>query len=358
MQSLTTNSTSNIQFVWNHGGSTVSLVGSFTDWQPVPMHKKQQQQGGEPCDTWTLIHGLPYGTHQYKFVVDNKWCYDITKPNEDDGSGNVNNIIDIYGSKAVADLSSPHYRVYFVRNGLPVSPFHDIPLWVDKEKGIANMVVEIPKGSRPKLEISKGDALNPIKQDVKNGKLRFVHDPYPFNYGAFPQTWENPSFHDERTNAKGDNDPVDVCDISSTVKSTGTVIQVKILGTYAMLDAGETDWKIIVIDVTDENAELYNSPEDVPQEKLNEVFSFLRDYKIPDGNPPNQFAFNNEIKDKKFALDICNETHEEWVKLIQGKITRPEIQLATTVYRCATIISQEDAEHAIAEQQQKFDTDL
>lgn len=48
-----------------------------------------------------------------------------------------------------------------------VSPFHDIPFWVDKEKGIANMVVEIPKGQQAKLEISRDQAFNPIKQDVK-----------------------------------------------------------------------------------------------------------------------------------------------------------------------------------------------
>lgn len=48
-----------------------------------------------------------------------------------------------------------------------MSPFHDIPFWVDKEKGIANMVVEIPRGQQAKLEISRDQALNPIKQDVK-----------------------------------------------------------------------------------------------------------------------------------------------------------------------------------------------
>jgi hypothetical protein len=64
----------------------------------------------------------------------------------------------------------PYYGklTYFVAHkGAPVSPFHDIPLWVDKANGIANMVVEIPKGQRAKLEINKSEPLNPIKQDVK-----------------------------------------------------------------------------------------------------------------------------------------------------------------------------------------------
>lgn len=42
------------------------------------------------------------------------------------------------------------------------------------------------------MQISKEETLNPIKQDTKKGKLRFVrncfpHKGYLWNYGAFPQ---------------------------------------------------------------------------------------------------------------------------------------------------------------------------
>lgn len=41
-------------------------------------------------------------------------------------------------------------------------------------------------------QISKEETLNPIKQDTKKGKLRYVrncfpHKGYLWNYGAFPQ---------------------------------------------------------------------------------------------------------------------------------------------------------------------------
>ena len=54
------------------------------------------------------------------------------------------------------------------------------------------MVVEIPRWSNAKLEICKDEFMNPIKQDIKNNKLRFVKNCFPFkgyiwNYGAFPQ---------------------------------------------------------------------------------------------------------------------------------------------------------------------------
>jgi inorganic pyrophosphatase len=225
-----------------------------------------------------------------------------------------------YSVKAVGKAESLEYRVFFNQGeGHPISPFHDIPLWVDKSKSIANMVVEIPLGTNPKLEISKADVLNPIKQDVKNGKLRFVAWKYPFNYGAFPQTWENPGVVHPDTQAKGDNDPLDVVDISSKPGATGDIRQVKILGTYAMIDEGETDWKILAIDASHPLAEKWHNSSDVPKEITDKVFTFLRDYKIPDGNPPNNFAFNGELKDKNFALKVTHEIHEQWNHLIEGK---------------------------------------
>jgi len=80
----------------------------------------------------------------------------------------------------------------------------------------------------------------------------------------------------------------------------------------------------------------------------------LRDYKIPDGNPENKFAFNNEIQDKDFALNIADEMHEEWVKLISGKAVRKEISLNGTGNRSANRMSSLDAENVIEAQQKKF----
>jgi len=182
------------------------------------------------------------------------------------------------------------------------------------------MVVEIPLGTRPKLEISRDQPLNPIKQDVKKGTLRYIHDHYPFNYGALPQTWENPGWVDPHTGTKGDNDPLDICEISGVPKQTGDVVPVKILGTYAMIDEGETDWKILAIDASHPLAEKLNTHADIPKEITDKVFTFLRDYKIPDGNPPNTFAFNGELKDRDFAIKVTHETHDHWSSLVHGKI--------------------------------------
>ena len=43
---------------------------------------------------------------------------------------------------------------------------------------------------------------------------------------------------DPNTGAKGDNDPLDVCEIGYRIPKRGEVIQVKILGTVALIDEG------------------------------------------------------------------------------------------------------------------------
>ncbi|QDS72936.1 Inorganic pyrophosphatase [Venturia effusa] len=230
------------------------------------------------------------------------------------------------------------HRIFIEQNGKPVSPFHDIPLYANQEQTILNMIVEVPRWTNAKMEISKEETLNPIKQDIKKGKLRFVrncfpHKGYLWNYGAFPQTWEDPNVVHPETKAKGDNDPLDVCEIGELVAKPGEVKQVKVLGVMALLDEEETDWKIMVIDVKDPLAAKLNDVEDVERHLpglLRATNEWFRIYKIPDGKPENQFAFSGECKNKKYAMDIVRECAEAWDKLIKGRSPAGEISLANT----------------------------
>lgn len=44
--------------------------------------------------------------------------------------------------------------LYFRHNGQRISPWHDIPLFADRQRGILIMVVEIPRGTNAKMEVS------------------------------------------------------------------------------------------------------------------------------------------------------------------------------------------------------------
>jgi len=98
----------------------------------------------------------------------------------------------------------------------------------------------------------------------------------------------------------------------------------------ALLDEEETDWKVIVIDEKDPLAPKLNDIEDVERHLpglLRATNEWFRIYKIPDGKPENQFAFSGECKNKKYAYDVIRETHEAWLRLIDGQDPAAQISL-------------------------------
>lgn len=232
-----------------------------------------------------------------------------------------------YSTQSYGDLYSADHKMY-LRNtvGDTISPFHDIPLFADEQKQVFNMVVEIPRWTNAKMEISTKDPMNPIKQDVKKGEVRFVHNCFPhkgyiWNYGAIPQTWEDPADIDEHTGQMGDGDPIDVIEIGSKVASMGQVKQVKLLGVLGLIDEGETDWKVLSIDVTDPLALRLNDVNDINTHMpglLEATHDWFKIYKMPAGKPANQFAFDGDTKDRAFATAVVMHTHQHWKDLVEG----------------------------------------
>ncbi|XP_026122550.1 inorganic pyrophosphatase-like isoform X2 [Carassius auratus] len=275
-----------------------------------------------------------------------------------------------YQTEPRGRANSPDYRIYFKSSdGKCISPFHDIPLYAaDQQESdvppkkiktneiLFNMVVEVPRWSNAKMEIATKEPLNPIKQDVKNGKLRYVanifpHKGYIWNYGALPQTWEDPSHTDQETKCCGDNDPIDVCEIGSKVCATGQVIQVKVLGILALIDEGETDWKVIAINIEDPDASSLNSIEDVRKMKpghLEATVDWFKTYKVPDGKPENRLAFGGQFKDKDFAVEVIKATHSFWKALVLRKKMKGEEIICQNSSLCDSPFRCSDAEaHAV-----------
>ncbi|MBN3312244.1 NPFF1 protein, partial [Atractosteus spatula] len=111
-------------------------------------------------------------------------------------------------------------------------------------------------------------------------------------------------------------------------RKRGEVIKVKVLGTLALIDEGETDWKVIAINIDDPEAKELNDIDDVRRLKpgyLEATVDWFRKYKVPDGKPENQFAFNGELKDKDFAIEIIKSTHGFWKALVSKKTSSGEL---------------------------------
>ncbi|EGC30976.1 hypothetical protein DICPUDRAFT_8867, partial [Dictyostelium purpureum] len=175
--------------------------------------------------------------------------------------------------------------------GKQVSPWHSIPLRPNQQSDNFNCVIEMPKGTTEKMEVSTKELLNPIKQDTKNGQLRYIkHGPIPYNYGMFPRTWENPNTPDETTKIPGDNDPIDVIEISDTPVPMGSIIEVKVLGAFSLIDQGETDWKVITVQKNNVNFEKIKNLDDLEKKMpgtLNKIQEFYKNYKVCEGKEPN-----------------------------------------------------------------------
>jgi len=222
------------------------------------------------------------------------------------------------------------YRLRFKdASGAVISPWHDVPLFT-KEEGVLNCLIEIPKNTKPKMEVAIKEEKNPIAQDMKKGKLRDYHGPIFWNYGMFPQTWEDPSVVHSETKFAGDNDPLDVVEIGSASIAQGTIEPVKVLGVLAMIDDGELDWKVIAIRAADPLAAELNDIGDVDT-KCPGVISGIREwfrwYKTPDGKPLNAFGFEERALDKKHAMEVVAETHAAWKKLVEGKTDKGKLWL-------------------------------
>jgi len=226
-----------------------------------------------------------------------------------------------YTSEPKGDFPSLDYRIFFKEDGKTVSPWHDIPL--RNADGTFNAIIEIPKESKAKMEVATDEESTPIKQDVKKGALRDYPYNINWNYGMLPQTWEDPAHKNaEVENMAGDNDPVDIVEIGSTQHPMGSVIKVKALGVFAMIDDGELDWKVIVIDASDPKAKDLNDVEDVEKHfpgELEKIRVWFRDYKMPDGKPANAFGLNDECMNKAYTMKVIDETEGFYTALMSGK---------------------------------------
>jgi len=59
-----------------------------------------------------------------------------------------------YKVRQIGPKNTLEYRAFIEKDGSPVSPFHDIPLYANEQQTVLNMVVEIPRWTNSKLEVS------------------------------------------------------------------------------------------------------------------------------------------------------------------------------------------------------------
>lgn len=58
-----------------------------------------------------------------------------------------------YTVRKNAPANTLEHRIYIEKDGVPISPFHDISLYANEQQTVLNMIVEIPRWTNAKMEV-------------------------------------------------------------------------------------------------------------------------------------------------------------------------------------------------------------
>lgn len=93
-----------------------------------------------------------------------------------------------------------------------------------------------------------------------------------------------------------------MCELAGAVSSTGTVKQVKVLGAFAVMDQGRTDWKIVAVDTANILASRVDDIPDVEENLpgyLTTMLGWFRVYKVPESEKENEIGMEGGVQGRE-----------------------------------------------------------
>lgn len=157
------------------------------------------------------------------------------------------------------------------------------------DEGIVNTVVEIPEGSRLKVEWHRETAsfmLDRVEPAI------FAK---PCNYGFIPQTLDE------------DGDELDTLIICPEPLTTGVWLEARVIGVMKFEDDGEIDDKIVVVPVDNrDNGNAISSLNDIKQlvKQLEHHFTHYKDLKKPGSTIVKGWG---DVEEAKSVIKSCIE---------------------------------------------------
>lgn len=160
----------------------------------------------------------------------------------------------------------------------------------DVEGGVINTVVEIPQGSRLKVEWDRERAAFTLD------RVEPAIFAKPCNYGFIPQTLDE------------DGDELDTLIICPEPLTTGVWLKARVIGVMKFEDDGEVDDKIVVVPDDNRDDDRINSLDDIPQlvSQLEHHFTHYKDLKKPGSTTVKGWG------DAEEAKAIINSCIERW----------------------------------------------
>lgn len=160
----------------------------------------------------------------------------------------------------------------------------------DVENGLVNTVVEIPEGSRLKVEWDRRRAAFTLD------RVEPAIFAKPCNYGFIPGTLDE------------DGDELDTLIICPEPLATGVWLEARIIGVLKFEDDGEVDDKVVVVPADNRDDDRIHSLDDIPQwkAKIEHHFSHYKDLKKPGSTKV--LGWGN-IDEAKAVVKVCIERY-------------------------------------------------
>lgn len=175
----------------------------------------------------------------------------------------------------------------------PSNPWHSVQIG-ENSPDIVNGIIEIPQNTRAKYELDKESGMLMMDRVIYSSMY------YPANYGFIPQTYCD------------DKDPLDILVLSQITIVPMCIVSAKVIGVMRMLDAGESDDKIIAVAENDMSVNHINDVTELPNHFIKELKNFFEDYKKLE----NKTVKVEEFQDSATAKKIINKSIKDYQKLI------------------------------------------
>ena len=171
------------------------------------------------------------------------------------------------------------------------SYWHQVPVGPDPPEHL-NVIIETPRGSRNKYEMSKEFAGVVLDRVLHSSVV------YPVEYGAIPQTLYD------------DGDPLDAMVLLKDPTYPGIVLKARPVGVMKMIDQGDLDNKILMVAEGDPLYRGVSTLKDLPEQLLNEIANFFQTYKILENKKTEVSGWEG----KEFAVKEIQRSMEAYRK--------------------------------------------
>ena len=173
--------------------------------------------------------------------------------------------------------------------------WHELELGNIKQNKI-NAIIEIPSKSKVKYELDKDTGLIMVDRILSSSMV------YPHNYGFLPKTYCD------------DGDPLDVLVFSQCAFVPGSLVKVKIIGGFKMIDGKEQDDKLLAIHLDDPLFKNINDIKDLPKHSVDEIKNFFETYKLLEKKSTDIKSTLNKEKAQK----ILEQSVQDYQKKFQS----------------------------------------